>query len=126
MVKTLSNKNGKTGKQKGTALVEIIVSIALLGIIGAAFFQGSTGSAHARVQADERASAKIIAESVIDTVKKMDYSSSYSVNVSGEYPGYAAEITAEYLDGNALQKITVVVSHYNRQVLTLQNYKVNR
>jgi type II secretory pathway pseudopilin PulG len=112
-------------REKGLALVEVIVSLALLGIVGVLFLQGATNSTNARVQADERSSAKVIAESVIDSVKKMDYASGYTVDIPDAYSGYTANISMEYLS-NALQKITVVVTHYGRDVLTLENYKVDR
>jgi len=115
----------KTRSQKGLALLEVIVSLALLGIVGVLFLQGAMNSTNARVQADERSSAKILAESVIDSVKKMDYASTYAVSIPAAYPGYTAAITAEYLS-NALQKITVVITHHDRAVLTLENYKVDR
>lgn len=112
--------------QKGMALLEVIVALALLGIIGVLFMQGAVNSAHARVQVDERASAKILAESVIESVKKMDYNSTYNVTVPAEYPGYTANLTAEYMGSNDIQKLTVVITHLGREVLTLENYKVNR
>jgi len=113
-------------QEKGTALLEVIVSLALLGIIGVLFLSGAQNSAKARLQADERTSAKVLAESIIDSVKKMDYASSYNVTIPGDYPGYTAEVTATYLDGNALQKIAVVITHRNHEVLTLENYKADR
>ena len=111
--------------QKGLALVEVIVSLALLGIVGVLFLQGTMDSTSARAQADVRASAKVLAESVIDSVKKMDYSSTYAVDIPAAYPGFTADITAEYMSV-ALQKITVVVAHRGRAVLTLENYKADR
>ncbi len=125
-MKNAAEKQNKMKSQKGTTLLEVIVSLALLGIIGVLFLSGAQNSAKARVQADERASAKIIAESVIDSVKKMDYSSSYEVTVPAEYTGFTADITADYLESNDIQKLTVVISHLGREVLTLENYKVNR
>jgi type II secretory pathway pseudopilin PulG len=113
-------------REKGTALLEVIVSLALLGIISVLFLGSASNSANARVQADERASAKILAESIIDSVKKMDYSSEYAVAVPDEYPGYAADITAECLESADIQKLTVVILRGEREILTLENYKVNR
>lgn len=112
--------------EKGTALLEVIVSLALLGIISVLFLGSANNSAHARVQADERASAKILAESVIDSVKKMDYSSEYLVALPDGYPGFTAEVTAECLESPDIQKLTVVILHGGRELLTLENYKVNR
>jgi type II secretory pathway pseudopilin PulG len=125
-VKTLLKEKTNTKRQKGAALLEVIVSLALLGIVAVLFLEGSANSSHARMQADERASAKIIAESVIDSVKKLDYSSSYDVTVPEGFDGYSVDVTADYLDGNALQKITVVVYRDSNEIFTLENYKVNR
>jgi prepilin-type N-terminal cleavage/methylation domain-containing protein len=113
-------------QEKGMTLLEIIISLALLGIISVTFLAGAQTSAKARFQADERASAKVLAENIIDSVKKMDYSSSYTAAIPDDYPGYSAEVTAAYLDGNALQKITVTITHGGREILTLENYKVDR
>jgi type II secretory pathway pseudopilin PulG len=116
-------KNMKS--QKGLALVEVIVSLALLGIVGVLFLQGTMNSTNARVQADERSSAKVLAESVIDSVKKMDYDSSYAVDIPDAFTGYTAAIDVEYLSP-ALQKLTVVITHRDREILTLENYKADR
>jgi prepilin-type N-terminal cleavage/methylation domain-containing protein len=125
-VSKLRKVKTNTKRQKGMALLEVIVSLALLGIVAVLFLEGSANSSHARMQADERASAKIIAESVIDSVKKMKYSSSYDVAVPEGFKGYSVDVTAEYLNSSALQKISVVVFHENNEILTLENYKVNR
>jgi prepilin-type N-terminal cleavage/methylation domain-containing protein len=113
-------------REKGTTLLEVMVSLALLGIIGVLFLEGVMNSANARVLADEHASAKILAESIIDTVKKMDYSPSYTVTIPQDYAGYTADLTVAYLDSPDIQQLTLVISHGNRELLTLENYKVNR
>ena len=112
--------------EKGSTFIEILVSLALMGTIAVLFLQGAMSSANARVQADERASAKVLAESIIDTVKKMDYASTYEVSIPPGYPGYTASLTAAYLDSSDIQQLTVVISHEGREILTLENYKVNR
>lgn len=116
----------KMKAEKGTALLEVMISLALLGTISILFLGSAMNSANARVQADELASAKILAESILDSVKKMDYSSSYDITIPDEYEGYTAECTADYLDSNDIQKLTVTVLHHGREILTLENYKVNR
>ena len=114
-------------RENGTSLLEVIVALALLGIIGVLFMGSAANSANARAAVDERASAKILAESIIDTVKKMDYDSSYEVTVPEEYEAYTANVTAAYLnDSSDIQKITVIISLGDKEILTLENYKVNR
>ncbi len=114
--------------EKGSSLLEVIVALALLGIISVLFLGSAANSANARVTADERTSAKILAESIIDSVKKLPYSANYTVTIPADYPGYTANITAAnaYADSTDIQKLTVVITHRERNVLTLENYKVNR
>jgi type II secretory pathway pseudopilin PulG len=112
--------------EKGSTLLEVLVSLALMGTVAVLFLQGAMNSANARAQADERASAKILAESIIDSVKKMDYASNYDVAIPAEYQGYTANLTVGYLGSDNIEKLTLVISHDGRAILTLENYKANR
>jgi prepilin-type N-terminal cleavage/methylation domain-containing protein len=118
-------------KQKGMSLLEVLVSLALLGIISVLFLSSAANSANARSQADERTSAKTLAESVIEAVKKADYSANYTAAVDEamapeEYHNYSVDLTAAFMDSPDIQKITVDVYHSGRKVLTLENMKANR
>ena len=112
--------------EKGSSLIEVLIALALLGIIGVLFLGGVANSSTARVTADERASSKILAESLIDSVKKMDYDSTYDITIPDEFSTYSANLTVESLGNDNIQKLTVVITHLGREVLTLENYKVNR
>ena len=112
--------------QKGFALLEILVSLVLLGTAGVMFLQGAISSSNAKTQNDERSAAKVLAQSIMDTVKKSAYASSYSATIPAEYPGYTAQVNADPLDSSDIQKITVVILHNNHQILTLENIKVDR
>lgn len=117
-------KNMKS--EKGLTFIEILVSLALMGTIAVLFLQSAMSSANARVQVDERASAKVLAETIIDNVKIMDYAPTYDVTIPPEYNGYTANLTVTYLESTDIQQLTVVISHGGNQILTLENYKVNR
>ena len=112
--------------EKGSSLIEVIVALALLGIISVLFLGGVINSSTARVEADSRASAKILAETIIDSVKKMPYDSSYNITVPDAFSTYSANLAVQSMANDNIQKLTVVISHLNRQVLTLEDYKVNR
>jgi type II secretory pathway pseudopilin PulG len=112
--------------EKGSSLVEVIVALALLGIISVLFLGGVANSSTARVTADERASAKILAESLIDSVKKMDYGPSYNTTIPDEFSTYSANLMVESMANDNIQKLTVTIIHLDREVLTLEDYKVNR
>ncbi len=112
--------------EKGNSLIEVIVALALLGLISASFLGGVATTSTARVTADERASAKILAESLMDTVKKLPYAASYDddITIPNEFTGYSATCTVTNM--NNIQKLTIAVQHRNHTVLTLENYKTNR
>jgi prepilin-type N-terminal cleavage/methylation domain-containing protein len=112
--------------EKGYTLIEVIVALAILGFISASFLTGVATTSSARVTADERASAKILAEGLMDTVKKLPYSASYDdeITIPDEFIGYTANCTV--IDMNNIQKLTIAIEHRNHTVLTLENYKTNR
>ncbi|OGO00659.1 MAG: hypothetical protein A2Y58_05195 [Chloroflexi bacterium RBG_13_51_52] len=112
--------------EKGSTLLEVLVALALLGIVSVLFLGSVANSSTARVIADERVSAKILAESLIDNIKKQGYESSYDVSIPPEYIGYSANLTVESLANGNIQKLTIVIEHFNRDVLTLESFKVDR
>jgi prepilin-type N-terminal cleavage/methylation domain-containing protein len=117
--------------QRGMSLLEVLIALALLGIISVLFLGSAANSSRARFQADVRTSAKILAESVIESVKKADYSSNYTAAVNealapDEFQGYSVNLTAAYLESPDIQKITVDIFHGSTKVLTLENLKAHR
>ncbi|MFC2001952.1 hypothetical protein ACFLUZ_05590 [Chloroflexota bacterium] len=111
----------------GTSLIEAIVALALLGIIGVAFLGGLATTSKSRLVADEHASARILAESQMENVKKQTYAFSYDpVSIPAEYPGYSAVINIDNMRNGNIQKITVTIKHHDRDIETLESYKANR
>jgi prepilin-type N-terminal cleavage/methylation domain-containing protein len=113
-------------REKGFSLIEVIVALALLGIISIPFLGATATTTSSRVTAEERASAKILAESLMDTVKKLPYASSYdsSITIPSEFAGYTATCTVKNMSN--IQKLTISVQHHGRSILKLENYKVDR
>jgi prepilin-type N-terminal cleavage/methylation domain-containing protein len=112
--------------QKGLSLIETIAAVAILGIISVAFLSALATTSNARATNDERTSAKILAESIIENIKTDAYSPDYTPVIPPEFPGYTAGvITTTERNGN-IQKISVTVSHQGHEVLTLESYKVDR
>ena len=116
------NKN----RQRGIALIEITVAMALLGLIAVGFLGGTQMTSATRVQADDRASAKIIAESVLDDIKTQDFASEYTVTLPSGYSGYTVTAEADYLRNNCLQRVTVQVSRSDSLIFELEGFKVQR
>lgn len=114
-------------KERGVSLIETIIALALLGIIGATFLGALATTSNARSIADERASAKIIAESQMENVKKRAYAFSYDpVPIPDEYAGYTAEVDVYPMRNGQIQKITITICHHDQDVTTLESYKVSR
>ena len=121
---------------RGFTLIEVMIAIALLGIIAVAFLGALSTSSMALIIADERATAESIARTEMEYVKNCEYeyeaSPSYEKNdvESPTHPGYFVSIDASPLPpgvDQGIQKITVTVSHQDKpDVLTLEDYKVDR
>lgn len=133
--------------EKGFTLIEVIIAVALLGVIAVAFM-GALGTASlAMFIADERATAESLARSEMEYVKSANYTADgWSYELPGSapswdaghtlpsgYDGYTANVTAEPLNtpDDGIQKITIIVSHLGKAITTsgnstLENYKVDR
>ncbi len=112
--------------EKGTSLLEVLVALALMGIISVLFLGSVANSSSARVTADTRVSAKILAESLMDNIKNQDYEPSYVITIPPEFAGYSADLTVESMANGNIQKLTIVIEHFDSEVLTLESYKVER
>jgi type II secretory pathway pseudopilin PulG len=113
--------------ERGSTFIETVVALALLGIIGVAFLGALATTSSSRLIADERASAKILAESQMENLKKQDYAFSYDpVPIPDEYAGYSAIVEVDSMRNGNIQKVTVTITHRNREIATLESYKVNR
>ncbi len=116
---------------KGFSLIEVIIALALMGIIGIAFAGGLFTTSKAIIIDDERATAESLARSQIEYVKSSNYSviGAYDkINIDpDEFPNYDIDLplTVDQLE-NGLQKITVTVTHHDEPVITLEGYKANR
>jgi len=118
-------RRGRWG-ELGTSLVEVLVALALLGIIGAGFLGATATTSTSRMIADEHVSAKILAESTMDYLKKAPFSASYNVTVPDGYAGYSVNLTVDDIRTNDIQLLTVSVERRGREIFALQDYKVTR
>ncbi len=136
---------------KGFSLIEVIVALALLGIIGVAFFGGLATASKAIFIADERATAESLARSQMEYVKSQSYETvPWDYELPSDPPlwwdndpptvpdGYTVTVSAESLpdpdapdnDLVGIQKIIVNIYHHPDTdpdpVITLEDYKVDR
>ena len=137
--------------EKGFSLIEVLVALALLGIIASGFLMAIATAYKAIYIADERTTAESLARSQIEYVKELDYiyysETGHEVYDETTMPpgGYSIIFTAEPINSDThvpysftdvggilvfdddvgIQKITVTVQHHDKQVLTLEDFKVD-
>ena len=117
-------------KERGFAFIEVVISLAIIGIVAVGFLSGLATASKGLLTADERETAKNLAEAQMEYVKNQPYSVSYSPSAAilAEYDGYEVFISTTPLqeDGN-IQMINITVDHQSKaEVVKLENYKVRR
>ena len=131
--------------QRGVALLEILVGLALLGIIGVALINGMTSTFNAIGISQEKVAAESLAKSQIEYLKVQDYiyvadynpaspvtsyelitvpsdlaAAGYSVNMS------TPETVIDALEGGfELQSVTITVRRDNERKLQISIYQVS-
>ena len=117
------------GSSRGFALVEIVIAIALLGVIAVAILGSLSYASTVLIISDERATAESLACSQMEYVKNQPYDSindppEYSLIDPDSIPvGYNITIEAVRLnpdlnnppdEDDGIQKITVTVNHHSK------------
>ena len=149
----LSNKVRKAlrGSSKGVTLIELLIALALFGIIAIVFAGGLGTASRAVFTADVRTNAESLARSQMEYVKNQPYQDAEEgepiyqkiADIPGSYSiwsyNYDDEVVESVIgvpwdtadnqpleEDNGLQRIKLVVKHDDRVVMTLVGYKVDR
>jgi len=149
----LINKVRKTlrGSSRGVTLIELLIALALFGIIAFAFAGGLQTASRAVFTADVRTNAESLARSQMEYVKNQPYQDAEEgepiyqkiADIPGSYSiwsyNYDDEVVESVIgvpwdtednqpleEDNGLQRIKLVVKHDDRVVMTLVGYKVDR
>lgn len=112
--------------EKGISLIETLVAMAILAIIAVAFLSALATTSTARATNEERSAAKILAETIMETIKTESYTASYNITIPDEFTGYTATVNATNERNGNIQKIIITIQHRDRDVLVLESYKVDR
>jgi prepilin-type N-terminal cleavage/methylation domain-containing protein len=128
------------GSSRGFSMLEVVIAIALLGIIAVSILASLQTAALALISVDRRATAESLARTQMEYVKF----SEYDINLEEDHPLYgldpqiqstlppdfSVETTAIRLnkdenpnDDDGIQQITVTVSYQDRVVVTLEDLK---
>ncbi|MCL0084400.1 type II secretion system GspH family protein [Dehalococcoidia bacterium] len=125
--------------ERGFSLIEVLVAVALLGIIAAFFLMALSTASRALLMADVRTTGESLARSQMEYVKSQPYDGTnnppqYALLSDNIPDGYAISITAERLDpkgdgtanDDGIQKITVTIKHHDEEVIRLEGFKLDR
>jgi prepilin-type N-terminal cleavage/methylation domain-containing protein len=120
--------------QKGFTLIEVLVSVALVGILGTAFLTSLTHSTYAVHYTDQLDNGRALAQSQMEYIKEQKYSASGytpSSAITSRYPGYSVNISVSTPGqtgqrDSLLQNVTVTVSQNTQIITTLEGFKTKR
>ena len=118
-------------KQRGSGLLEVLISIAILGVIGVVFLNAISSGLLGATKVDERSTAESLARTQMEYIKSLPYDdSNYYPAIVSSTVGYTPliEVTnlspPEYPD--TLQKVVVKIYRDGRPIMSVENYKVKR
>jgi len=109
--------------QTGVGLVEILVAVAILGVIGVGFLLALTNTVDGTEFHEVKVTASSLAQSQVEYVKSQAYAISYDT-VSPVPVGYSID-TDVVEDGVGRQEVTVTVYHQGDFALSMTTLKVD-
>ena len=115
--------------QKGLGLVETLVAVAILGTSVVAFVVALSAGSIAVTEQDEEVVAQGLAQAQLEYTKSYAYDSEASTYPTIAAPeGYTISVAVSSVPATDadIQKITATILHDGENVLTVENYKVNR
>jgi prepilin-type N-terminal cleavage/methylation domain-containing protein len=127
--KIISWKIPKSGR-KGFSLLEVLIAIAIMAIFVTVLLSSLSTSSQALILNDTRQTAKNLAETQMEIIKKTPYSNAYTLPPASD-PSYTSVVSVDtslypsQVKGPNVQKVTIVVSRYGNAVYTLEDYKAN-
>jgi len=114
--------------QRGIGLVETLMAVAVLGTAVVAFATALSAGSIAVGEHDLQAEARALAKSQMEHVQSSAFSPAGVYALVGAPEGYSTSIGVSAVPGGdaAIQKITVAVSYSGEEIITLEDYKVDR
>ncbi len=120
-------------RKPGIALIEVLISLLLIGIISAAFFGALGTASRSVILNDEQQTSKNLAEMQLEYLVSLPYSDSYLPAAipedQGSYSiqtGEGGRIYAESIAGrdSRIQKLSVTILRNGKALFTVSGFKV--
>ncbi len=119
--------------ERGFALIETLVALALLGIIAVAFLSGLATTSQAGFIANEQATAESLVRSEAEYVKNCTYQYSatqYPVDPSLTIPDSwtvpPPTVDLVHATDDGIQEVTVTAERNGEEILSIKIYKTDR
>jgi prepilin-type N-terminal cleavage/methylation domain-containing protein len=120
--------------EKGFALIETLVSIAILSAVGVIFLSGLATASKSTIVADEKTTAQSLLVSQLEWVRNCTYeyeASEYpaaAIPEDTDYTGYSVTIVAQPVDSpdEGTQRVTITIMRNEEPGVTIDSYKVDR
>ena len=114
--------------ERGFTLVEVLVAVAILGVIGVAFLSALSTGYLALVLADEQTMSESLTRTEFENIKNDSYDFVISDNYSALGGLYHVYVEVEELGDPGqeypIKLVTVRVEHQGETVLTTETYKI--
>ena len=118
------------GGEAGIGLVEALIAVGILGLALTALLSALSTGSMAVSRTDERVAAENLARSQLEYTKSQPYQplpATY-LTVTPSPNDYGVAVAAEPVPGgdSGVEKITVTVTRGSKQLLVVEDYKVDR
>ena len=112
--------------QRGLGLVESLVAVAIIGVAVVAFVMALSAGSIAVREGDQEVVAQRLARTQLEYIKSCPYDTAYSTVDEPESYAISVGVGSIPDTDTDIQKITVTISREGEDVLTVEDYKVNR
>lgn len=126
MASTITQWLKVTQNEKGLGLVEAVVAVAVTGVTVVAFVAALSTGSIAVAELDQEVVAQRLTRTQLEFIKGSAYDTSYtSISTPA---GYTISIDVDSIPGadSDIQEITVTIFRDGNEILTVEDYKVNR
>jgi prepilin-type N-terminal cleavage/methylation domain-containing protein len=125
---TKSHKTGIIRDQQGFSLIEVLIALAMAGIIIAGVLMVMGTSTKILVLAKNQEISKDIAASEMEYIRSIPYASTYDLDdmppLPANYDNYTSTVNVTYLEMDE-QKIEIKIYWNGKMIFPLTDYRTN-